>query len=260
MTTPRAIVLRAAGINCDRETHAVCASAGFQVDVLHVNRLIEKPELLHESHFIVVPGGFSYGDDLGAGKVLANELKTKLFPEFRKFVAAGRLVLGICNGFQVLVKSGLLPDAETPEPGTLTITDNDSGRYEDRWVWLKVCSVKSAFLNTEEIIELPIAHGEGKFVARDDSVLRRWEEAGQLVLKYVDREGREAGYPWNPNGSMSGVAGICDPTGRVLGLMPHPERFMDAVNHPRWTRRVRDGEPDGLRFFRNAFDYVKKNL
>ena len=260
MTTPRAIVLRAAGINCDRETEAVCASAGFQVDVVHVNRLIERPAHLHEYHFAVVPGGFSYGDDLGAGKVLANELRTKLFSEFRAFVAAGRLVLGICNGFQVLVKSGLLPDPEDSDPGRLTITHNDSGRFEDRWIRLRVSSLKSEFLKVEEIIELPIAHGEGKFIPRDDALLRRWEEGGQLVLKYVDPEGREAGYPWNPNGSASGVAGICDPTGRVLGLMPHPERFQDAVNHPRWTRRDRDAEPDGLRFFKNAFAYVKGNL
>ena len=142
----------------------------------------------------------------------------------------------------------------------LTIANNDCGRFEDRWIFLKISSPKSEYIKTEEIIELPIAHGEGKFLPRDADVLRRWEQGGQLVLKYVDPEGREAEYPWNPNGSVSSVAGICDPTGRVLGLMPHPERFQDAVNHPQWTRKGKDLRADGLLFFRNACEYVKRNL
>ncbi len=257
---PRAIVLRAAGINCDLETRIACEKAGFRADILHVNRLVERPERLHDHHFLVVPGGFSYGDDLGAGKVFGNELRAKLMPDLRRFISEGKLVLGICNGFQVLVRAGLLPDPFHDGPPQVTLADNDSGRYEDRWIRLKVSSVKSEFLKVEETIELPVAHGEGKFLPRDAAALRRWEEGGQIVLRYVDPEGREAGYPWNPNGSIAGVAGLCDPSGKVLGLMPHPERFQDAVNHPQWTRRGKDIRPDGLKFFRNAFDYVKRML
>src|SRR5579864_2926373 len=260
MATPRAIVLRAAGINCDQEAKAACEKVGFQADITHVNRVIEAPKLLLGYQFLIVPGGFSFGDDLGAGKVLANVLKTRLLPEFRQFVQAGKLMLGICNGFQVLTKAGLLPDPMNPSWAQATLGNNDSGKFEDRWIRLKVSSLKSEFLKEEEFIELPIAHGEGKFLPGDAQSMKRWEQGGQLVLKYVDSEGREAGYPWNPNGSTSSVAGICDPTGRVLGLMPHPERFQDATNHPQWTRRGGDVRPDGLKFFQNAFEYVKRNL
>jgi phosphoribosylformylglycinamidine synthase len=260
MTQPRAIVLRAAGINCDREAQAACGKVGFDADIIHVNRLIENRKLVHNYQFLVVPGGFSFGDDLGSGKVLANELKSKLVPEFRQFIEMGKLMLGICNGFQVLTKAGLLPDPLNPSSTQATLTNNDSGKFEDRWIRLKVSSLKSEFLKVEEVIELPIAHGEGKFLPSDEQSMKRWEQGGQLVLKYVDPEGRAAGYPWNPNGSMSGVAGICDPTGRVLGLMPHPERFQDATNHPQWTRRGADVRPDGLKFFQNAFEYVKRTL
>jgi len=257
--TPRAIVLRAAGINCDQEARSACEKAGFAAEIVHVNRVIEKKELLKEFHFLIVPGGFSFGDDLGAGKVLANELKARLMPELREFVRDGKLVMGICNGFQILVKAGILPDPMDGSSSRLTLANNDSGRFVDRWIHLKVSSTKSEFLKVEEVIDLPIAHGEGKFLPSDAQALARWEQGGQLVLKYVDPEGREAGYPWNPNGSVLGVAGMCDPTGRVLGLMPHPERFQDAVNHPQWTRR-KDIQPDGLKFFRNAREYVKRNL
>lgn len=261
MSEPRAIVLRAAGINCDQESKAACEKAGFRTDVLHVNRLIEAPALLREYQFLLIPGGFSYGDDLGAGRVLGNELKAKLMPALREFVKAGKLILGICNGFQIMVKVGLLPDPFDDASSTqVTLAHNDSGKFEARWIRLKVSSLKSEFLKKEEVLELPIAHGEGKFLPVDAQALRRWEERGQLVLKYVDPDGREAGYPWNPNGSASAVAGFCDPSGRVLGLMPHPERFQDAVNHPRWTRRGADVPVDGMKFFANAWESVKRNL
>lgn len=260
MGTPRAIVLRAAGINCDRETQAACDKAGFRADVVHVNRLAEDRRLLGTYHLLVIPGGFSYGDDLGAGRVLGNELRARLLPELRAFVADGRLALGICNGFQIMVRAGLLPDPFNDDPTQLTLANNDSGRFEDRWIRLKVSSTKSEFLKEEQVLELPVAHGEGKFLPRDPELLRRWDQGGQLVLRYVDAGGREASYPANPNGSVAGVAGMCDPTGRVLGLMPHPERFQDSVNHPQWTRRGSDLRPDGLKFFRNAADYVVKRL
>ncbi|MBI2899338.1 MAG: phosphoribosylformylglycinamidine synthase I [Planctomycetes bacterium] len=260
MSFPRALVLRAAGINCEQETKTACERAGFWADVHHVNRLVERTELLHNYHLLVVPGGFSYGDDLGAGKILGNEIAARLGEELRGFVRDGKLVLGICNGFQVLVRAGLLPDPFSPGPNRVALAANDSGRYEDRWVYLKICSPKSEFLKEEEVIQLPVAHGEGKFVCRSPEVLTKLEAGGQVVLRYVDRDGGEAGYPWNPNGSAGGVAGICDPTGRVFGLMPHPERFQDAVNHPQWVRKGKDLRPDGLLVFRNACEYVKGRL
>ncbi len=260
MNQPRAVILRAAGINCDGETRTACETAGFQAQVVHVNRLVEQPSLLGACHLLAIPGGFSYGDDLGAGRVLGNELRARLLPELRAFVRDGRLVLGICNGFQILVRAGLLPDPFGDDLAQLTLAGNDSGRFEDRWIRLKVCSTKSEFLKLEEVIELPVAHGEGKFLPRDEGLLRRWEEGGQLVLRYVDGGGGEAAYPANPNGSVAGVAGMCDPTGRVLGLMPHPERFQDPLNHPQWTRRAPDAPADGIQFFRNAADYVRRKL
>ena len=210
---------------------------------------------------MVLPRGVSFGDDLGSGRVLGNEPRVKLLPELREFVKAGKLILGICNGFQIMVKAGLLPDPmDDASPERLTLANNDSGKFEARWIRLKVSSLKSEFLKEEEVIDLPIAHGEGKFLPVDAQALARWEERGQLVLRYVGPDGRDAAYPWNPNGSAAAVAGMCDPTGRVLGMMPHPERFQDATNHPQWTRRGGDVLPHGLKFFRNAWEYVKRNL
>jgi phosphoribosylformylglycinamidine synthase subunit PurQ / glutaminase len=260
MSFPRALILRAAGINCEQETKVACEKGGFWADIHHVNRVVERSELLQNYHLLVLPGGFSYGDDLGAGRVFGTELRAKLIGGIREFVGAGKLVLGICNGFQILVRAGLLPDPFAETPPTVSLANNDNGRFEDRWVYLKIRSAKSEFLKGDEVIELPVAHGEGKFVCRDSKVLEGLRKNGQIVLTYVDPAGREAGYPWNPNGSTEGIAGICDPTGRVMGLMPHPERFQDAVNHPQWARRGRDLRPDGLLFFRNACEYVRGNL
>lgn len=262
----RAVVLRAAGTNCELETKTACERAGFWTDILHVNRLAEAKELLRNYHLLIIPGGFTYGDDIGAGKVLANEIRCRLGDSFRNFLQEGRLMMGICNGFQVLVKTGLLPDPSVSGEQSVTLTNNDSMRYEDRWVHLKICSRKSEFIQGKDdaaegvVIQLPVAHGEGKFVSRDTAILKDLERNGQIVLKYVDPSGKEAGYPWNPNGSPQNIAGICDPTGRVLGLMPHPERFADPLLHPEWMSRGRSAKSDGMRFFDNAFAYVDKNL
>ncbi len=250
----RAIIVRAAGINCDRETKTACEKAGFAADVLHVNRLVENPALLKEYGFLIVPGGFSYGDDLGSGRVLANELRVKLLEPLRQFVRDGKIVLGICNGFQVLVKSGLLPDPFADYPPKATLTYNDIGRFQDRWIRLKVVSSKCPLWKEGDFIECAVTHGEGKFVGVDDATLDALEKSGQVVLKYVDPKGSEAGFPWNPNASLRNIAGICDATGRVMGLMPHPEKYQDATNHPQWTRLgLRD--PDGMKPFVAAFKY-----
>ena len=244
----KALVVRAAGTNTDVETVVACDRAGFKTELLHVNRLVEKPARFSEFDFFIVPGGFSYGDDLGSGRVFANELRLRLQDPIRDFVRAGKLVLGICNGFQVLVKSGLLPDPLAEGPPSVTLTFNDVGRFQDRWVRLKAVSGKCAWVREGETLETAITHGEGKFVA-PAATLDRLEAAGQVVLKY------EGG---NPNGSLRDIAGICDPTGRVLGLMPHPEKHLDATNHPRWARRAASGQPDGFRFFKAAFDHLSR--
>jgi phosphoribosylformylglycinamidine synthase len=252
----KALVLRAAGTNCDRETHFALAQAGFQADRVHVNRLLEAPALLEEYAFLVLPGGFSYGDDVAAGKILANQMLHCLAEPLNKFVEAGKLVLGICNGFQVLIKSGLLPWGQVSPKDAhrdATLGWNDCGMFVDRWVHLRCDSDKCVFLPAGEVISLPIAHGEGKFMPRSNDVLGRLQSGDQVALRYVDARGQAGD---NPNGSVDDIAALCDPTGRVLGLMPHPERFVQTTQHPQWTRRD-IARPDGRVFFDRAFEYLK---
>lgn len=248
-----ALILKGPGTNCDGETKFACERVGFKADIVHISELLSHPDRLNDTSLFIVPGGFSYGDDLGAGTVLGNQL-LKILPRLQEYVSAGGLMLGICNGFQILTRAGLLPD---PMEGrqSVTLTFNQSGKFEDRWVRLSVESTRSVFLREKMTIELPVAHAEGRFTA-DPERLRRLNKAGQVVLRYVDELGQPAAYPGNPNGALEGIAGICDPTGRVLGLMPHPERFVVPTQHPRWTRsKPREGE--GLMFFKNAFEHCK---
>lgn len=265
---PRALILRAPGTNCDVESAFAFERAGAQAERLHINRLLEKPSLLAEFQILCLPGGFSYGDDLGAGRILGNQIRHHLFDWLHEFKAAGKLVLGVCNGFQILTKSGILLESTSPvaasgaapqalsPPATLTM--NASGKFEDRWVRLRVASSKCVFFAGIETMYLPVAHAEGRFVVRDADVLAALEAGGQLALKYAPQRGGANGsvpYPDNPNGAMADVAGVCDSTGRVCGLMPHPERFIDPTQHPRWTRQPLAGEGDGLQVFRNAVAY-----
>lgn len=270
---PRVLVLRAPGTNCDVETAWAFKRAGALPKRIHVNRLLENPGLLHRFQILCIPGGFSYGDDIAAGRILATQLRIHLGEPLQAFCSQDRLVLGICNGFQVLLKAGLLvpPQAELGVPATLTW--NDSGRFEDRWVHLRVVGDKCVFLRGIDRLYLPIAHAEGKFVVRDEETFRQLEGSGQLVLRYAlppeetgrqgsalstgkeDRPASPLPFPYNPNGSQGDVAGMCDATGRVFGLMPHPERHIHLTHHPRWTRGEGSPEGDGLRIFRNAVEY-----
>ncbi len=272
---PKVIVLRAAGTNCDVETKIAFEKVGADAELVHINQLAKGERSFKEFHILAIPGGFTYGDDIASGKILANELKFRLKDGVEEFVEEGKLVIGICNGFQVLVKAGILPGLEQGEVEA-TLTFNDSGRFEDRWVYLKKETRNQpalAFANdrpgsTEtrcvwikslpEIIYLPVAHGEGKFIPKDKKVLDRLKENGQIIFQYVDENGRLKGYPSNPNGSVENIAGICDPTGRILGLMPHPERHILGTQHPRWTREGLKKEGDGLQIFRNGVGYTKK--
>jgi phosphoribosylformylglycinamidine synthase len=254
MSTPKVLILRAPGANCDAETQFAFELAGASVDRVHVNRLRERPDLLRDYQIFVVPGGFTYGDDIAAGKVLALQLSQFLGEALRRFRDAEKLVLGICNGFQVLLKAGVLvpPDDDGP---LATLADNCSGRFEDRWIRLRAEPGKCPFLTGYETFTLPVAHGEGNFICRKEWILQGLGQAGQVVLRYAGDGGRPVGYPANPNGSQGDVAGLCDATGRVLGLMPHPERHVLPTQHPRWTREGLAEEGDGLRLFRNAVEF-----
>ncbi len=259
----RVLVLRAAGSNCDLETAFAFRAVGARADLVHINRLVEGSVTLDSYHILAIPGGFTYGDDVSAGKILANELKYKLGDQVQRFVDEGKLILGICNGFQVLVKAGLLPQGRIRDGGQLvTLTYNDSGKFEDRWVYLEP-NPDSPCVFTRGLrgrLTMPVAHAEGKFVPADDRLLRSLDSGNQIVFRYVGPDGGPARYPWNPNGSVADVAGICDPTGRIFGLMPHPERHFDPTQHPRWTREGLRPEGDGVAIFRNAVEYVKQNL
>jgi phosphoribosylformylglycinamidine synthase len=254
MATPRVLILRAPGANCDLETQFAFEKAGAITERVHINRLREQPSALHRYQVLVVPGGFTYGDDVGAGKILANQLAHYLGDALRRFRDADKLILGVCNGFQVLLKAGLIipPDEEGP---LATLTHNASGKFEDRWIYLQANPARCPFLTGYDRLYLPVAHGEGNFICRAPWILKGLEQTGQIVLRYVDAAGRPGPYPVNPNGSQGDVAGVCDASGRVLGLMPHPERHVLPTQHPRWTRQGLAEEGDGLRLFRNAVSY-----
>jgi phosphoribosylformylglycinamidine synthase len=256
--SPKVCVLRTAGTNCDKEAAFAFSKAGALPELIHINRLFDGQNKLGDYQILAVPGGFSYGDDIAAGKILANELRFKLVDDIKQFIKDGKLIIGICNGFQVLVKSGLLPgnDGLTQETSLII---NDSGKFEDRWAYLKSSKSKCVWTkNLPEIIYLPVAHGEGKFVTKDKSVLERIKKNGQIVFQYCNEKGEGAGYPFNPNGSVDNIAGICDQTGRILGLMPHPERHVEASQHPRWARGKKTG--DGLLIIANGVEYARKNF
>ena len=217
MAKPKTLILRAPGTNCDVETAYAFQRAGGDAESLHLNRLLESPQIAANYQILCVPGGFSYGDDVAAGRIFANQIRHHLAEVMLEFRAAGKLLLGICNGFQVLIKSGLL-DTDDDNGPTASLSWNDSGRYLARWVQVQADSSRCIFLSGCDQLSLPIAHAEGKFAVGD-------------------------------------VAGMCDQTGRVFGLMPHPERFIDPTQHPQWTRLAEQREGAGLQLFRNAVRY-----
>jgi len=250
------LVLRAAGINCDEETMHCWRTAGAMPTLMHINAVAADPSILEDFSIVTVPGGFSYGDDIAAGVILAQRMTHDLTEPLRKLVDRGGGLLGICNGFQALVKMGLLPGGDAGRD-LVTVTFNDSARFEARWVRLQVGTDRCPFLGPPEgklrrYLEMPVEHAEGKVVTASDDATKRLETAGQIAVRYVDADGRHDTYPANPNGSSAGIAGLCDPTGRVFGLMPHPDRAFEHTHHPCWTRRKPIGSPDGLTIFENA--------
>jgi len=266
MATPKAIILTGYGINCDRETAYAFQKAGAEARRVHINDLIDGYDQLDRYQILAFPGGFSYGDDISSGKVLANRVKAHLTEPLTQFIDKGGLVIGICNGFQVMIKCGLLgsPDGAVFNQAA-TLTYNDSNRYEDRWVYLRPEGDRCVFTRGIKTLYLPIAHGEGKFFA-PPPILQDLEQAGCVTLRYSDEAGGPADrrFPLNPNGSLNDIAGICDPSGRIFGLMPHPERFLFFTQHPYWTRlattykakgEALPREGLGMQIFRNAVTY-----
>ena len=248
-TPPKAIVLRAAGTNCEHETVRALEAAGAGTEILHWSALRAEPERLASARVLVIPGGFSFGDDVAAGRVFGTLLRHELEEPLSTFVERGGFVLGICNGFQVLVELGLLEGLHrAPSERRIALVDNDSDRYECRWVHLRNESSAASWLPPGTIWPCPVAHAEGQ-VALAEGALEELERAGQVCLRYVTAGGGRPSYPAAPNGSVDDIAGLCDATGRVLGLMPHPERNLTPWNHPAWTRLPAREAGEGLAFF-----------
>jgi phosphoribosylformylglycinamidine synthase I len=278
MTTVRAIVLTGYGLNCDYETDYSLKLAGAESHRVHINELIKGQKQdrgirLSDYHILVFGGGFSWADDHGAGVILASKIRYNIGDQIDQFIADRKLIIGICNGFQSLVNLGLLPGfGENYEERRVAITGNDSGNFIDCWVNLNVLrDTNCVFTRGMTGIDLPVRHAEGKFYASVNDIERLFGDH-QVVLQYADGSGESANGKWplNPNGSIGDIAGICDPTGRIFGLMPHPEAFHSYMNHPDWTRRkealLREGkgienrEGDGIRIFRNAVEYLRGEI
>ena len=264
---PRCLIITGFGLNCEAETTHALKMAGAQVDQMHLNDLLAARERLAGYRLLAIIGGFSYGDHIAAGRALAVRLRHGLAGQLADFVRGGGLVIGICNGFQVLCKLGLLPGFEPFEPGVeqqVTLTHNDSGVFRDDWVRLTV-NPESPCIFTRGLrhMELPIRHGEGKFLARDAALLERLRAGGQIVYQYADEAGTPTqDFPANPNGSALAIAGICDASGRIFGTMPHPEAAVLPEHHPQFLRQKALGAPlpeaDGIRVFQNAVDYMNQ--
>jgi phosphoribosylformylglycinamidine synthase len=250
---PRILILRTAGTNCDIETACAFELAGGLSTPLHVNRLLENPQLLSDFEILAIPGGFSYGDDIAAGKIFANQIVNHLGEAFHKFIAEKKPIIGICNGFQVLVKTDLLPGPIAGAAGqAVTLTNNACGRFIDRWVQLEAPVSKCIWTEGLDSLDLPVAHGEGRFLPASEDVRQALWASAQVALIYSPNPSDPA--MGNPNGSVDDIAGICDETGLILGLMPHPERFVRPDQHPARDASLPKGL--GLRFFKNAIDHV----
>ena len=276
MEQVKALVLTGYGINCDYETDYALKTAGAHSQRVHINELVKgetvgNREVLEDYHMLVFDGGFSWGDDHGAGVLLSNRLRYNIGDQIEQFIRDGKLVIGICNGFQALVNLGLLPGFDGEYASRhVALIGNDCGNFRDQWVHLSTGDTPCVFSRGINTVEFPVRHGEGKFFAADDVIDRLFAQ-NQVVFQYATSDGEPAQgvFPYNPNGSLRDIAGICDPTGRILGLMPHPEGYQHFTNHPDWTRKKeelkRKGEacPEeglGIQLFRNGVEYVRENV
>lgn len=263
MKQVEALILTGYGINCNLEMEQACKLAGARVTVIHTSALFSASFEWNKFSLLVFPGGFSFGDELGAGKALANRLSynaNHLRDRLFNFVEKGGAILGVCNGFQLLVKLGLLPAIESDLNQSVSLAPNHTGCFECRWVDHRVLSSRCIFTQGLQSIYLPIRHGEGKFVAANDEIIQALFERGLVPLQYAQK---------NPNGSMQSIAGVCDPTGRVLGMMAHPEAAVFFTQHPHWIRKKEElkleHKPiptygDGLALFKNAIHYLEEGV
>ncbi len=267
----KAIVIAGNGTNCEREVAHACKLAGAEVaDIVHIAEILAGRVKLEDYHFLNLAGGFLDGDDLGSAKAGANRLlnarvvgsEQSVADQLQQFVADGKLVMGVCNGFQLMVKMGLLPSVDGGIGQTCTLTHNDGGRFEDRWSYLKVDPESPCvFTSGLDDLYLPVRHGEGKFVTDTEKTLQQLEQNHLCVVKYANSEMKPTmEYPDNPNGSQSAIAGICDPSGRLFGLMPHPEAYVHYTHHPRWTREELPAEGMGLWLYQNAVRFIREEL
>jgi phosphoribosylformylglycinamidine synthase I len=278
MKVVKALVLTGYGLNCDYETDFSLKIAGADSERVHINELIRAPKdgariRLDDYHILVFGGGFSWADDHGAGVIMATRLRYNIGEQIEEFIGKGKLVIGICNGFQALVNFGLLPGIEGDyRSRRVAITYNDSGNFIDTWIKLKVKEDTACVFTTGiSTLELPVRHGEGKFFAEKE-VIDELFEHHQVAMQYVDTQGNPAQGRWslNPNGSLHDIAGICDSTGRIFGLMPHPEAYNHFTNHPDWATKkeqlaragktIEREEGEGIAIFRNALRYIRENL
>ena len=274
MKPTRAIVITGNGTNCEMEAAHACRLGGFDETVIaHIAEILSGEIRLDDFHFLNLTGGFLDGDDLGSAKAQANRLKNaavtggneKLVAQFTRFIADGKLILGVCNGFQLMVKMGMLPGFDGSSlTQTVTLTHNDCGRFQDRWTYLKADPASPCIFTSgiDRGIYMPVRHGEGKFLCDSAATLERIESGHLAVLRYSDAAYAAATleFPANPNGSVNAIAALCDPTGRLMGLMPHPEAFVHYTQHPRWTRETLPEEGDGLILYKNAAEYVRQKL
>lgn len=263
---PRVLIPTGFGLNCEAETAHACRLSGMAPDLVHINDVLAGHVSLSDYGMVVMIGGFAFGDHLGAGKVLSIRLAHRLPESLADFADAGGLLLGICNGFQTLTKMGLLPRLNGAVRQTLTVTTNDRGRFHDGWIRLAgERSSPCVFTRGLDRLELPVRHGEGKVVPESEELRRELETRGLVPVRYIDRDDQPTEeFPFNPNGSPGGMAGVCDPTGRVFGLMPHPEAYHSPYLHPRWPQQRRTGtlpeEGPGLLIFKNAADYLRERV
>ena len=262
--TARIAILTGYGINSDIELAHSFNLAGGKAERVHLHDAIDGRTRLEDFDILAIPGGFSFGDHIASGRVFANRLRHKLGDTLLRLREKQTPIIGICNGFQVLVKLGLLPGTEPASfTQTCTLTYNDSGRFENRWCYLnKESTTTSMWLKDVGQIYLPVRHGEGKFIPGSQALLKELEANGQTCLRYCNEDGTEpsienGGFPANPNGSTGHIAGLCSKDGLVFGLMPHPEAHVLGTQHPHWQRNGQKSEGDGLLIFRNAVNYVR---
>jgi phosphoribosylformylglycinamidine synthase I len=250
-------VLTGFGINSDYESQYAFELAGAEnVKRIHVNEFIHKKDTLEKYQILMFPGGFSFGDDLGSGRVLANKFRYNLRTDLTKFITEGKLILGICNGFQIIVKIGILPAFDNKYyDQTVSLVGNKSGQFECRWISLK--PQKSRCIWTQDFsnnLDLPVRHGEGQFIVKDSAILQRLWDQQMVTFTYEPNK-----YPYNPNGSMDSIAGICDESGHIYGMMPHPECHLYDYHHPLWTRGFKP-PVNGLKIYQNAVNFARKHL